>query len=143
MASPTRCAGARTAAAFYFADTLANAIYVYDYADGAISDERVFQAGFARGAPDGSAIDSAGCLWNCRFGGGCILRLARDGSIDGVIEMPVQNITTCTFGGPELRTLFITTASIVSPPGNRLGGSLFALEVEVPGMPENRFLISR
>ena len=127
---------------FYFGDTLANEIYAYDYADGAISNERIFQKGFDRGAPDGSAIDSAGYLWNCRFGGGCILRLAPDGSIDRVIEMPVQNITTCTFGGPDLKTLFITTASIVSPPGNRLAGSLFALNVETPGMPENRFLIA-
>lgn len=127
---------------FYFGDTLANEIYAYDHADGAISNERIFQKGFDRGAPDGSAIDSAGYLWNCRFGGGCIVRLAPDGSIDRVIEMPVQNITTCTFGGHDLKTLFITTASIVSPPGNRLAGSLFALAVETPGMPENRFLIA-
>jgi sugar lactone lactonase YvrE len=127
---------------FYFGDTLANEIYSYDYADGAISNERVFHNGFGRGAPDGSAIDSAGYLWNCRFGGGCILRLAPDGSLDRVIEMPVQNITTCTFGGPDLKTLFITTASIVSPPGNRLAGSLFALDVETPGMPENAFVLA-
>ncbi|MGV8984766.1 MAG: SMP-30/gluconolactonase/LRE family protein [Cypionkella sp.] len=126
---------------FYFADTLANEIYAYDYdkTKASIANERSFQTGFARGAPDGSAIDSAGYLWNCRFGGGCILRLTPDGAIDRVIEMPVQNITTCTFGGPDLKTLFITTASIVSPLGNRLAGSLFALEVEVPGMAENRF----
>lgn len=125
---------------FYFGDTLANEIYAYDYAGGDLSNERVFHSGFARGAPDGSAIDAEGYLWNCRFGGGCIVRLAPDGSVDRVIEMPVQNITTCTFGGPNLKTLFITTASIVSPPGNRLAGSLFALSVDVPGLPENRFL---
>jgi len=90
----------------------------------------------------GSAIDSAGFLWNCRFGGGCIVRLAPDGAVDRVVEMPVRNITTCTFGGPDLRTLFITTASIVAPPGDRLAGSLFALDVDVPGVPENRFSIS-
>lgn len=128
--------GART---FYFGDTLANEIYAYDYDDGTIGNERVFHKGFDRGAPDGSAIDSEGYLWNCRFGGGCILRLAPDGSIDRVVEMPVQNITTCTFGGPDLKTLFITTASIVSPPGNRLAGSLFYMDVDIPGLPENRF----
>lgn len=127
---------------FYFGDTLANEIYAYDYADGAITNERSFQKGFARGAPDGSAIDSAGYLWNCRFGGGCLVRLAPDGRVDRVIEMPVQNITTCTFGGPDLKTLFITTASIVSPPGNRLAGSLFALDVEIQGVSENRFTLS-
>jgi len=126
---------------FYFADTLANEIYAYDYSGGCITNGRIFHKGFDRGAPDGSAIDSAGYLWNCRFGGGCILRLAPDGTVDRVVEMPVQNITTCTFGGPDLKTLFITTAGILSPPGNRLAGSLFAMAVEIPGVPENRFLI--
>lgn len=132
------------ARSFYFADTLENEIRVYDYdkASGEISNERPFLTGFARGHPDGSAIDSEGYLWNCRFGGGCILRLAPDGSVDRVVEMPVQNATTCTFGGPDLKTLFITTASIISPPGNRLAGSLFALDVEVPGMAENKFRIA-
>jgi sugar lactone lactonase YvrE len=129
---------------FYFADTLENEIrvYAYDNASGEISNERPFLSGFDRGYPDGSAIDSEGYLWNCRFGGGCILRLAPDGSVDRVVEMPVQNPTTCVFGGPDLKTLFITTASILSPPGNRLAGSLYALEVEVPGMEENRFRIA-
>ena len=126
---------------FYFGDTLANEIRVYDYdrTSGAISNERVFFAGFDRGLPDGSAIDSAGYLWNCRFGGGCIVRIAPDGQIDRVIDMPVHNVTTCAFGGADLRTLFITTASIVAPPGNRLAGSLFTLQVDVPGMAENTF----
>jgi sugar lactone lactonase YvrE len=129
---------------FYFADTLENEIRVYDYnkVSGDISNERPFLSGFDRGFPDGSAIDSAGYLWNCRFYGGCIVRLAPDGSLDRIVEMPVQNITTCTFGGPALKTLFITSASIVSPPGNRLAGSLFALDVEVPGMTENKFRVA-
>jgi sugar lactone lactonase YvrE len=129
---------------FYFADTLENEIRVYDYdkTSGKISNERLFLSGFDRGFPDGSAIDSAGYLWNCRFYGGCIVRLAPDGLVDRIVEMPVQNITTCAFGGPDLKTLFVTTASIVSPPGNRLAGSLFALDVEVSGMAENKFRIA-
>jgi sugar lactone lactonase YvrE len=128
---------------FYFGDTLENEIRVYDYdvASGAISGERRFFSGFDRGFPDGSAIDSAGYLWNCRFFGGCIVRLAPDGTVDRVVEMPVQNITTCAFGGPDLKTLFITTASIEAPAGNRLAGSLFALKVTVPGLAENRFKV--
>ena len=124
---------------FYFGDTLENEIRVYDFAKGEISGERVHFSGFDRGLPDGSAIDSAGFLWNCRFGGGCIVRVAPDGTIDRVVEMPVQNITTCVFGGADLKTLFITTASAGAPPGNRLAGSLFALEAPVPGLPENRY----
>ena len=52
--------------------------------------------------------------------------------------MPAHNVTTCTFGGPDLRTLYITTASILGQPGQRLAGSLFSLPVTVPGMPENK-----
>jgi sugar lactone lactonase YvrE len=124
---------------FYFGDTLENTVFVWDYdrASGAISGERPFFSGFSRGWPDGSAMDSAGYLWNCRFGGACIVRVSPDGAVDRVVEMPVQNITTCTFGGPDLRTLYITTASIEGRRGDRLAGSLFALDVDVPGLPEN------
>lgn len=124
---------------FYFADTLRNEIWVYDYdeASGNISRERTFLAGFERGKPDGSTVDSQGYLWNCRYGGACIVRVAPDGSIDRVIEMPVANITTCTFGGPDLTTLYVTTAGIGGK--ERLGGGLFAIETNVQGQPENRF----
>lgn len=124
---------------FYFGDTLKNEIRVYDYDrdSGRIAGGTPFFAGFDRGFPDGSAMDSAGYLWNCRFGGGCIVRVAPDGTIDRVIDMPVSNITTCTFGGAELRTLYVTSAA--SDQGERLAGSLFAISVDVPGMDENIF----
>lgn len=126
---------------FYFGDTLENEVRAYDFdrSSSAIANERSFLTGFERGMPDGSAIDSKGYLWNCRFGGGCIVRVTPDGRIDRVVDMPVTNITTCTFGGPDLKTLFITTASIAAPDGERLAGSLFALSVEVAGLPELRF----
>ncbi|WP_246028599.1 SMP-30/gluconolactonase/LRE family protein [Maritalea mobilis] len=128
---------------FYFGDTLENQIYAYDYdkADGSISNERVFFDGFDRGGPDGSAMDAEGYLWNCRFGGDCIVRVAPDGAIDRLIEMPISNVTTCTFGGADLQTLYITSASILCPPGQRLAGSLFSLRVDEKGMAENRFKV--
>jgi sugar lactone lactonase YvrE len=126
---------------FYFGDTLANVIWVYDYdlSTGAISNERPFLDGFSRGLPDGSAVDSEGFLWNCRFFGNCVVRVAPDGKIDRVIEMPVKNITTCVFGGAGLTTLFVTTASAEAPRGDRLAGSLFSMETKVRGQPENPF----
>lgn len=128
---------------FYFADTLANAIrvYAFDGAAGDISDERDFFAGFERGLPDGSAMDSAGTLWNARYGGGCVVGVAPDGKVAGIIEMPCDNVTTCTFGGPGLRTMFITTAAGGNGIGRRLAGSLYAVEMSVPGLPENRFVL--
>jgi sugar lactone lactonase YvrE len=126
---------------FYFGDTLANVVRVYDYdpATGAIANERPFLNGFARGLPDGSTVDSEGFLWNCRFFGGCIVRVAPDGTIDRVVEMPVKNITTCAFGGADLKTLYVTTAKIEAPVGDRLAGGLYAVQTDVTGQPENQF----
>jgi sugar lactone lactonase YvrE len=130
---------------FYFADTLANVVWQYDYdsATGAIENERPFLNAFPRGLPDGSNVDSEGYLWNCRFFGGCIVRVAPDGMIDRIVEMPVRNTTTCTFGGPDLKTLYVTTAKIEAPARDRLAGGLFAIPTEVAGQAENQFRIAQ
>ncbi|MHA1549558.1 MAG: SMP-30/gluconolactonase/LRE family protein [Alphaproteobacteria bacterium] len=129
---------------FYFGDTLKNAINVWDFslARSAISRERPFFEGFERGLPDGSAMDRDGYLWNARYGGGCVVRVAPDGGIDRIVDLPVDNITTCTFGGPQLKTLFITTARGGNGPLERLAGGLFAMEADTPGLPENVFTLA-
>lgn len=128
---------------FYFGDTLKNQIdaFPFDPATSTIGEPRPFFAGFDRGGPDGSAVDAEGYLWNCRFGGGCVVRVAQDGTIDRIIDMPCQDITTCAFGGADLRTLYITSASMGRHPGERLAGSLFSLPCETPGLPEPRAAI--
>lgn len=125
---------------FYFGDTLQNEIRAYDFdaATGTIANGRGWLAGFDRGGPDGSTVDGEGYLWNCRFGGGCIVRVSPEGRIDRVLEMPCIDVTTCTFGGPDLRTLYITTASMRGHAGERLAGSVFALATDVAGFPENK-----
>jgi sugar lactone lactonase YvrE len=130
---------------FYTGDTLRNEIWAFDYepAGGALSNERVFFSGFERGSPDGSQIDSAGFVWNCRYGGGCIVRIAPDGTVDRVLDTPVTNITNCTFGGPDLKTLYITTAQGGTGPLERLAGGLFSYTVDVPGVAETVFRIDR
>jgi sugar lactone lactonase YvrE len=122
---------------FYFGDTLDNVIWAFDYDAGKLGARRDFFAGWERGLPDGSTIDSAGELWNCRFSGGCIARVGPDGKLRSMVEVGVPNVTTCVLGGQDLRTLYITSASILSPPGHRLAGSLFRIRVDVPGMDEN------
>ncbi len=126
---------------FYSGDSLANLIWGYDYdaASGAITNEIPFFQNFDRGLPDGSTVDAEGYLWNCRYHGGCIVRVAPNGAVDRVVEMPVKNITTCTFGGSDLRTLYVTTASAQAASRERLAGGLFAIRCEVRGQPENRF----
>lgn len=133
-------------ARFYFADTSENAISVWDYdvATGTIASERPFFAGFDRGGPDGSAVDSEGYLWNTRYGGACIVRVGPDGKIDRVVDTPVANVTNCTFGGPDLKTLYFTSAGGASGGADHapLAGGLFAFPVEAPGLPENKFRLS-
>ena len=97
---------------FYFTDTLNGTLLSYDFEleSGELSNKKNF-ATFDRGHPDGSTIDTDGCVWNCRWGGSCIVRFTPSGKVDQIIEMPVQNITNCIFGGSDMKTLFITTAS--------------------------------
>jgi len=126
---------------FYTADTPPNELYVYDYdeATGDISGARPFLFGHPRGLPDGSNVDSEGFLWSCRWGGNCIVRVDPDGKVERIIEMPVTNVTTCTFGGPDLTTLYVTSAALGAPAGERFAGGLFMIETNVRGLPENRF----
>lgn len=125
---------------FYFGDSMRNAIDVWDYdtATGLIANERPFFAGFDRGGPDGSAIDAEGCVWNARWGGGCVVRVTPTGEVDRVVEIPACNVTTCAWGGEDLATLFITSARVTTGDTDRLGGSLFALSGAGRGAPAFR-----
>ena len=93
-----------------------------------------------RGFPDGAVVDSEGFLWNAKWGGGCVVRHAPDGSIDRVIDVPVSQVTCPAFGGPELKMLFITTAaknlSAEQIAAEKVAGGLFAIEVDVAGQSE-------
>jgi sugar lactone lactonase YvrE len=124
----------------YFADTLRNQIYrgTFDVGQSSVGSSEIFAEGFARGLPDGSSMDVEGYLWNCRHGGGCVVRFAPDGSVAEVIDTPAKNPTTCTFGGKDWKTLYITSAG-QDAPEECGGGSLFAVEVETPGLPTTPF----
>jgi sugar lactone lactonase YvrE len=93
-----------------------------------------------RGYPDGAVVDSEGFLWNAKWGGGCVVRHAPDGSVERVIEVPVSQVTCPAFGGPDLKTLFITTAaknlSAEQLAAEEHAGSLFGIEVDVAGQAE-------
>jgi sugar lactone lactonase YvrE len=125
---------------FYFGDTIANALYAfaYDRKTGAISERRPFLTGYPHGLPDGSAMDSEGCLWNTRPYAGSLIRISPDGSIDRVVSLPFSKPTTCAFGGEDMRILFITSAHSE----HRLSGALFALQTSTPGLPIQRFRVA-
>jgi sugar lactone lactonase YvrE len=72
-----------------------------------------------------------------------VIRLAPDGRIERVVEMPVQRPTSCIFGGPELNQLFVTSAKIglkeAELARQPLAGNVFVVDVDVPGLPEPLF----
>ena len=131
---------------FYFADTMQQEIWSYDFtpATGGIAGRRAFaHTRDQPGQPDGATVDADGYLWNAQWDGWRLVRYAPDGSIDSIVDLPVQKPTSCIFGGPDLKTLFVTTA-IWDLEGDALdaqplAGSLLALQAEVPGLPETRF----
>jgi sugar lactone lactonase YvrE len=126
----------------YFTDTRQGAIRVADLGpDGAPSEFRLFAAdGAAPGKPDGATVDANGFLWSARFGGGCVARFAPDGRLDGIVEVPATQVTSCAFGGDDLRVLYVTTArqrlSDEELAAQPLAGALFAIEPGVRGLPE-------
>ena len=88
-------------------------------------------------------IDADGGLWVCDWGGARVSRFRPDGRRDLAIAMPVPNVTSCCFGGDDLRTLFVTTASIEMTPAQieraPLAGSLFAVDAGIAGLEETVF----
>ena len=124
---------------FYFSDTLKGTILSYNFEleNGELSNKKEL-ASFNRGHPDGSTIDTDGCIWNCRWGGSCIVRFTPNGQVDQIIEMPVENITNCIFGGQDMKTLFVTTASNEDKNKNELDGSLFSINLNYQGIEDNK-----
>ena len=131
----------------YFTDTFRRTIYVYDFdlAAGTIAHRRPWLA-FADtdGKPDGLTVDEDGCVWVALWDAWAVARFDPDGREMQRIRLPVPRPTSCCFGDADLRTLYVTTASV------RLGeevlaraplsGALLALRVPgVRGLPETIF----
>lgn len=128
----------------YFADSLKYAIFAYDFdpVSGHMSNERLFTETRAPGFPDGSTIDADGYLWNAEFNSWRVVRYAPDGRIDRVIELPVERPTCCTFGGPNLDILYVTTASQwmteSETAAQPMAGALLAIDANTRGLSEPR-----
>ncbi|SDU96548.1 SMP-30/gluconolactonase/LRE family protein [Pseudomonas mucidolens] len=122
----------------HFGDSLDGTLYQYSiHADGQLGRAAVWFGPHARGGPDGSAMDAEGYIWNARWDGSCLLRLTPEGEVERVIELPVSRPTSCVFGGPNLSTLYITSAA--SPLDHPLDGAVLAIEVDVAGKTCHRF----
>ncbi|GFM80032.1 senescence marker protein 30 [Pseudomonas cichorii] len=123
----------------YSADTLDGVIYQSPIlADGSLGERQVWAQQHPRGVPDGSAMDAEGYVWNARWGGSCLIRFAPDGSVDWVIDLPVSHPTSCVFGGPDLSTLYVTSAAPADAHG-QFDGAVLKADVGVAGQICPRF----
>ena len=129
----------------YHSDTPAHVIYRYPLdADGTPGPRKVFhQFPHGNGRPDGAAVDADGFYWSALYEGGRVVRLSPAGEIVAEYPVPARCPTMCAFGGPELRTLYVTSArhgrgaeELAEWPQS---GDLFAMQVETPGLPEPGF----
>lgn len=129
----------------YVADSAPQVIYAYDFdlVTAALSNRRVFSDDKSLGYPDGAAVDSEGGLWSARWEGQCVARFQPGGSLDFIVPVPAPRVTSIAFGGPGLRTAYVTTARHGATPEELrrfpLQGGLFTFESPVPGLPRPQF----
>ena len=110
-----------------------------DPATGALGPTRRFINTRGQGcAPDGSAVDAEGYVWNCQWGGARIVRYAPDGRVDRIVPVPVAQPTSCAFGGADLATLYVTSARVglsdADLAGQPWAGGLMAFDPGVRGL---------
>ena len=124
--------------------------FAFDLLAGVVSDERDVRrfstdksAADYGGRPDGAAVDSEGNYWVAMFEGGRILKLSPQGEQLDEIRLPVRCPTMVAFGGPDLRTLYITTAGkrpaeeLAAMP---LSGKVLSVRVPVAGRVEPAYV---
>ncbi len=130
----------------YFADTKVGTIrkIAIDPETGLpVGDWEPFADSSHPGGPDGAVVDAEGFVWSARWDGSSVMRFAPDGRVDRVVKVPVSRPTCPSFGGKDLKTMYITSAregmtaeQLAAEPAS---GGVFAIEVDVPGLPENLF----
>jgi sugar lactone lactonase YvrE len=130
----------------YHADTPTQVIRAYDYdaASGTPSNPRLFARFTEDGdRPDGAAVDRDGCYWTALYRGGKVVRISPEGRVLAEFAVPAMCPTMCAFGGRDLKTLYVTSARQMRGEDELLrlpqSGGLFAMEVDVPGLPEPAF----
>ncbi|MEZ5832514.1 MAG: SMP-30/gluconolactonase/LRE family protein [Dongiaceae bacterium] len=133
----------------YFTDSYAFEIWFYDIdpATGEIGPRQSFaKVPQADGYPDGMTVDAEGFLWNAHWAGWRITRYDPDGRIDRVLKVPVPMPTAIAFGGPDMKRLFITSASLDMTPQQLeeapWSGCLMACDLDIAGLPDRDYALA-
>lgn len=122
----------------YYNDTPTQTVAMFDSdLEHGLTGRRTFASIDAEdGSPDGLTVDSDGSVWVALYGGSAVRRYGPDGEVEAVVELPVTNITACTFGGADLEQLFITTTRENLPEGVQpAAGAIFVCTPGVRGRP--------
>ncbi len=131
----------------YYVDTTSQSVYAFDFAieQGEVTNRRkIIEIDSSEGSPDGMTIDTEGKLWIAHFGGWRVSRWDPDMAekLDEIM-LPCAQVTCPAFGGEELDTLYITTASIGLTEQERaeqpLAGAMFMVKPGVKGTRANKF----
>lgn len=126
----------------YYNDTATQRVDVFDYdSENGLTGRRAFVDLSSEALrPDGLVVDSEGGVWVALSNGGAVRRYSAEGMLDEAVELPARKVTACTFGGEDLRELFITTSREGLEPGAEPpAGSLFRAEVGATGIPVREF----
>ena len=120
----------------YYIDTATHRLDAFDHdPDRGLSGRRPL-ARIDEALPDGLAVDADGCVWVALMGGGAVHRYRPDGTLEDKVQVPVRQVTACTFGGPRLDQLFITTSRLgLGATAEPQAGALFRADVGVTGLP--------
>ena len=124
----------------YFVDSATGRIDVMDdEGESGLTHRRPFVT-VEGGSPDGLTVDAEGGIWVAIWGGKAVQRFTPEGVLSEVIELPVTQVTACTFGGADLDELFITTSREGLPASEEpAAGSLFHVRPGIAGLPVRSF----
>lgn len=124
----------------YYVDSATGGIDVLDYHPSTgLTDRRRF-ASVSAGSPDGLTVDAEGGVWVAIWGGSSVHRYDHDGQLSDIVELPVSQVSACTFGGEQLSTLYITTSREgLSNSDQPAAGALFSVQPGIAGCPVRPF----
>ena len=117
----------------YHSDSRRQTIYRYGVAENGDLGAKTSFARTAKGAPDGLAVAADGSVWVAVAGGGVVSVFEPNGALRRSLAVPVPMVTSVSFGGADLQTLYIVSGSDGS--GGDRNGAVYRVEVEVAGLP--------
>lgn len=139
----------------YFADTVARAIYAYDWrrSDGALQNRRVFaRIDRSEGIPDGLTVDADGYVWCAHWFRGRVSRFDPEGRLERCLYFPATQTSSIAFGGPEMDEIYVTSAAlsnalVLAPEGYDpasvfVGGPLYRVRAGIRGQLKFRSKIA-